>query len=133
MERRMDTRLGERVALQCVISIVATRPRLASIGRLLNLSRSGALIAGCDLQLFSLIQVDLGPHRGSQPDEARVSAYVTRVDQDGVGIEWCEFAPPAVTALLGATAHSLDPLRHRQSESGLVDGAPAAPLQTYLH
>jgi hypothetical protein len=129
----MDTRLGERVVLHLVISIVAIRPRMVSIGRLMNLSRSGAFIAGCDLQLFSLVQVDLDPHRASQPDEASVSAYVTRVDQEGVGIEWCEFAPPAVTALLGSAAYPLDPMRHRQTEPVPLDGSPVAPLQTSLH
>jgi hypothetical protein len=129
----MDTRLGERVALHLVINIVASRPRLVSSGRLMNLSRSGAFIAGCDLQLFSLVQVDLDPHRASPPDEPGLSAYVTRVDKDGVGIEWCEFAPPAVTALLGSAPYSLDPLRHRQIEPVPLDGSPPEPLPNYLH
>ena len=112
----MDTRLGERVALHLAIRITTTRPQAMSIGRLMNLSRSGALIVGCDLQLFSLIQVDLDPQRTLKPEEGRLAAYVTRVAEAGVGIEWCEFAPPAVAALLRSAADTLDPTRHRQRD-----------------
>jgi hypothetical protein len=100
MERRMDNRLGERIPLQLAIRLVSTRPRTIGIGLLKNLSRSGALIVNCDLQLFSLIHVVLESDQGSKRAEEGVAAYVTRVCDDGIGVEWCEFAPPAVAALL---------------------------------
>ena len=89
----MDNRLGERVPTQLSIRLLSMRPQVISSGLMKNVSRSGALITGCDLQLYSLIQVVLRSES--------ISAYVTRVDEDGAGIEWCEFAPPAVAELVG--------------------------------
>ena len=129
----MDTRLGERVALQFAIRITTTRPQVMSIGRLMNLSRSGALIVGCELQLFSLIEVDLDPQRTLKAEEGRLSAYVTRVEEDGVGIEWCEFAPPAVAALLRSVTDTLDPTRHRQTHPVPSDDSVGAAAQYSLH
>lgn len=95
----MDNRLGERLPIHRTIRLVSSRPRSMSIGLLKNLSRSGALIANCELQLFSLIQVYL--EFAQQPKiEATVGAYVTRIGEDGAGVEWCEYAPTAVTELL---------------------------------
>ena len=108
MERRMDNRLGERVPTQLAIRLITTRPRTISIGLLRNLSRSGALILNSDVQLFSLIQVVLEPQQSSKPEPEPIAAYVTRVCEDGIGVEWCEFAPPAVTALLQTTLAAPD-------------------------
>ncbi len=129
----MDTRLGERVALHLAIRITTTRPQVMSIGRLMNLSRSGALIVGCELQLFSLIQVDLDPQRTLKTEEGRLSAYVTRVEEDGVGIEWCEFAPPAVAELLRSAADTLDPTRHRQTDPVPIDDSLGVVAHYSLH
>jgi hypothetical protein len=96
----MDNRLGERVSIHVDLRLVSTRPRTTSVGRTKNLSRSGALIADCDLPLFSLIQVIFESHQQPKTDEETIAAYVTRVCDDGVGVEWCEFAPPSVAALL---------------------------------
>jgi hypothetical protein len=100
MERSMDNRLGERVSIRRVIRLISTRPRTASMGRLVNLSRSGACVVDCDLQLFSLIHVDLEPDLSTKATWPTIAAYVTRVTDQGAGIEWCEFAPPMVAALL---------------------------------
>jgi hypothetical protein len=133
MERRMDTRLGERVALHRAIRIVGTRPPMSGIGRLLNLSRSGAFIAGCDLQLFSLVHVDLDPHQASQGAEVRAAAYVTRVELDGVGVEWCEFAPAAVIDLLRASTYARDSLANREVDPAQFEDPSEAPRQKLLH
>ena len=96
----MENRLGERTAIQLAIRLVSTRPRTIGLGLLKDLSRSGALIVNCELQLYSLIHVVFKSRPGLNQDDASVAAYVTRVDDDGVGVEWCEFAPPAVAELL---------------------------------
>jgi hypothetical protein len=41
---------------------------------------------------------------GSRAEPYRVSGYVARVDDGGLGVEWCEFAPPAIRALLNDAA-----------------------------
>jgi hypothetical protein len=117
MERRMDNRLGERVSIHRAIRLISTRPRTASIGRLVNLSRSGACVVDCELQLFSLIHVDFEPEVGTKEPRATIAAYVTRVTEQGVGIEWCEFAPPSVAALLQAEMMTPEALGERRPEA----------------
>jgi hypothetical protein len=124
MERRMDNRLGERLSIHVDLRLVSTRPRTTSIGRIKNLSRSGALITDCDLPLFSLIQVIFESHQEPKPDEESVAAYVTRICDDGVGVEWCEFAPPAVAALLQNAIGSSDAFEDHEIDTV----TPEAPL-----
>jgi hypothetical protein len=127
----MDNRLGERVAINLVIRLVSSRPHSIAVGLLKNLSRSGALIVNCDLQLFSLIHVVLHPHQGSN-DEDAVAAYVTRACDGGIGVEWCEFAPPAVADLLQAAAASFRAFAEPQMDSVSAEMPSAAPLLEYV-
>jgi hypothetical protein len=127
----MDNRLGERVPINLVIRLVSTRPRSITVGLLKNLSRSGAFIVNCDLQLFSLIHVVLQPHQGSN-DEESIAAYVTRTCDGGIGVEWCEFAPPAVADLLRAAAASSGAFAERQMDSELPEMSAAALLLEYV-
>jgi len=65
-----------------------------------NLSLSGALVrSDCDLRLHTLIDVriELPP---PTTRIAVVKAHISRKLQEGVGIEWCEFAPTIVKDLL---------------------------------
>jgi len=117
MERRMDNRLGERILIQRAIRLISTRPRAASIGRIVNLSRSGACVVDCDLQLFSLVHVDFEPQEGPKQPEVTITAYVTRVTDQGAGIEWCEFAPPLVAMLLQTEIMTSEALIQRRSEA----------------
>ncbi len=70
-------------------------------GCLASLSVSGAFIRGdYDLRPLArvLVAIDLPPW--STPDAATLAAFVARRYKDGIGIEWCEFAPPHVGKLL---------------------------------
>jgi hypothetical protein len=61
---------------------------------------SGALVrSDCDLRLHTLIDVriELPP---PTTRIAVVKAHISRKLQEGVGIEWCEFAPTIVKDLL---------------------------------
>jgi hypothetical protein len=127
----MDNRLGERVPISLVIRLVSTRPRSIVVGLLKNLSRSGALIVNCDLQLFSLIHVVLQSHQGSN-DEESVAAYVTRACDDGIGVEWCEFAPFAVADLLRTVLASSGAFAERPIDSLSAEMPSAAPLLEYV-
>jgi hypothetical protein len=74
-----------------------------------NLSLSGALVTSdCDLHLHSLIEVhiELPP---PSPRIAIVTAHVSRKFKEGVGIEWCEFAPTVVKDLLRSAAVRFPP------------------------
>ena len=69
-------------------------------GCMKNLSLSGALMkADVDLRLHSLIEVSIKMPSSVQRAEA-ITAYVSRKVKEGVGVEWCEFAPSVVKDLL---------------------------------
>lgn len=65
-----------------------------------NLSLSGALVrSDCDLRLHTLIDVRIELPPPTTRVEV-VKAHISRKLQEGVGIEWCEFAPTIVKDLL---------------------------------
>jgi hypothetical protein len=95
----MEHRWGERVRVNIPV-YVSTGALPGSDGCMQNLSLSGALMkSDCDLRLHSLIEVhiELPP---PSPRVAIVKAQVSRKLKEGVGIEWCEFAPTIVKDLL---------------------------------
>ncbi len=69
-------------------------------GRLADLSVSGARLAvALPVRLLARVEVTLLlPRRFKHVPT--VSGYVARIDRDVCGIEWCQFAPPAVNELL---------------------------------
>jgi hypothetical protein len=65
-----------------------------------NLSLSGAFMTSdCDLRLHTLIEVRIELEPPS-PRVCVVKAHVSRKLKEGVGIEWCDFAPTIVKDLL---------------------------------
>ena len=99
-QHEIDHRWGQRFCIN--IPVQLTVQALSGIdARLKNLSLSGALLnSSFDLRVHSLIEVTLSASNWPRP--APVNAYVTRKRNQDVGIEWCEFAHPAVKDLLRA-------------------------------
>jgi hypothetical protein len=65
-------------------------------GCIKNLSLSGALVkTDVDLGLHALSQVRINRPRPSQR-VAAITAYISRKTKEGIGVEWCEFAPSAL-------------------------------------
>jgi hypothetical protein len=102
MEKRWqgkESRWGDRVRVNIPVH-VSVNALTDADACMKNLSLSGALVkADVDLGLHALIQVSItvpSPSRRA----AAISAYVSRKTQEGVGVEWCEFAPNAVKDLL---------------------------------
>ena len=94
-----EGRWGERVKVNIPVQVSADALAGAD-GCMKNLSLSGALVkADVDLGLHSLIKVSIKMPSSSQRAEA-VTAYVSRKVKEGVGVEWCEFAPNVVKDLL---------------------------------
>jgi hypothetical protein len=93
-----EARWGDRVKVN--ISVELSADSLAGAGGCMrNLSLSGALVkAKVDVRLHSLIEVSI-PMPPPQRAEA-VTAYVSRRLEDGIGIEWREFAPMAIKDIL---------------------------------
>jgi hypothetical protein len=119
----MEHRWGQRLAVDLAIRLAA-RPYNVRAARLVDLSASGAYIkVSADLRLLMRVQITLAlPHRLTHPTPM-VAAYVARKGQDGIGVEWCEYAPQAVLELLRyAAAHRLD----RQGRAEPRRYAPAA-------
>jgi PilZ domain len=94
-----EGRWGERVKVNIPVQVSADA-LAGAYGCMKNLSLSGALVkADVDLGLHSLIEVSIKMPSPSQRAEA-ITAYVSRRVKEGVGIEWCEFAPTVVKDLL---------------------------------
>jgi hypothetical protein len=96
----MEHRWGERVKVDFPVRITA-HPFAVRDGRLTDLSVSGAFIeAILDVRALTRIDVSVRSAQWSKHDAPVISAYVTRKYRDGIGIEWCEFAPAAVGRIL---------------------------------
>src|SRR5580698_10138729 len=120
----MEHRWGQRFAVDIAVRL-GSRPYAVRTGRLMDLSVSGASInIGMDLRLLSRVQVALVlPSRLSWATPV-ISAYVARRHRDGVGVEWCDFAPQAVCELLrSCETHRRNPIRRAQTpDSALRHG-----------
>jgi hypothetical protein len=101
-----ESRWGERVKVNIPVR-VSTDDLAGADGYMKNLSLSGALMkADIDLRLHSLIEVSIQMPSPSQRAEA-IAAYVSRRINEGVGVEWCEFAPRIVKDLLRSPSNPL--------------------------
>jgi hypothetical protein len=93
-----ESRWGDRVRVNIPVEVSANA--LSADGIIKNLSLSGALLkADVDLGMHSLIQIKIETSSPSQRAET-ITAYVSRKAREGIGVEWCEFAPSIVKDLL---------------------------------
>ncbi len=96
----MEHRWGQRVLVDVPIRLVAG-PFSGRSARLTNLSISGGCIRSrFELRLLSRIELAVELPARFTPATPLLMAYVTRNFEGGVGIEWCEFAPPAISELI---------------------------------
>jgi hypothetical protein len=94
-----ESRWGDRVRVNIPVQ-VSVNALTGADACMKNLSLSGALVkANVDLGLHALVQVSINVPSQSQR-AAAISAYVSRKTKEGVGVEWCEFAPSVVKDLL---------------------------------
>ena len=92
-------RWSRRIAVDIPIQVAAVGSPTIH-GHLNNLSLSGALVTtDYALPLHAYIEISFRPLQ-TVHGAVRVMARVTRNLEGGVGVEWCEFAPSAVTDLL---------------------------------
>jgi hypothetical protein len=98
-----EHRWGERVPVNIPVHVsAATLPGVD--GCMKNLSLSGALVrSDYDLRIHTLIEVRIELPLPS-PRAAVVKAHVSRTLKAGLGIEWCEFAPPIVKDMLRSSS-----------------------------
>jgi len=78
-----------------------TRSGLVSRGRIINVSISGAFVeTPLPAPLFSYVQVHFTGMSHGKRTQMAVEAQVVRRDDSGFGVEWSEFAPEAIRALV---------------------------------
>lgn len=105
----MEHRWGRRIPVKIPVRLILESGEPV-IGETENVSFSGALIQTTrSVRLLSRLQVEVILPREIGGRAEPVPAHVTRKLRDGAAIEWCDFAPRAVRALLLA----LDPLAAR--------------------
>lgn len=118
MQREVDVehRWGIRRKLDVGIKL-HIRSSLPMFGRLLNASSSGAYVAtSATLPIMTRLDVSLGWDRFRHGSPQRIAAHVVRTDARGIGIEWQQFAPPAVLALIDIV--ELTPSRSCREKAG---------------
>jgi hypothetical protein len=108
----MEHRWGERIRVNIPVHVSAAASAEFD-GCMKNLSLSGALMkVDCELRLHSLIEVHIDVHLELPPPAPRAAvlkAHVSRKLKEGIGIEWCEFAPTIVKDLLRSPSVRLRP------------------------
>jgi hypothetical protein len=100
----MEHRWGERVQVDFPIRVTAHRYAVWD-GRLADLSVSGALVEShFEARKWRRIQISIVLPLWPKHESPIVEAFIARSCRRGFGIEWCEFAPRAVSELLRAVA-----------------------------
>jgi hypothetical protein len=97
-------RWSRRIAVEIPVEVAADGSPTIH-GHQKNLSLSGALVTTDHaLPLHAYIEISIKP-RETAHGAVRVMARVTRNLEDGVGVEWCEYAPNAITDLLRSPSY----------------------------
>ncbi len=102
----MERRWGRRVAIGEVVQIKSGRQTLR--GWLRDVSLSGAFLETSE-RLPYMGRVSLRLRHTKPWISADVEAYATRVSDEGVGLEWCDFAPAPIAALMDWQRHASIP------------------------
>ena len=96
----MEHRWGHRRAVSRPVQL-QTRGGIAARGQINNVSISGAFVTSAlPVALYSYVQVEFAAMLHGKRTHMVVEGQVVRKDNVGFGIEWCEFAPDAVRALV---------------------------------
>ena len=103
----MEKHRGHRRSTDITVQFF-TRPATTGIGRVLNVSATGAFMeTQLPLRLLSVLYLEPTDPAGSI--SGRIAATVVRCSTTGVGLEWCEFGAEAtrVYARLVTGLHDL--------------------------
>jgi hypothetical protein len=102
----MERRWGNRVVLDETVTVMRDGKAIG-LACLHEVSLSGAFLQ-CLWRLPQLARVQIEPPRlgtGRRSRDTLVEAFVVRHCTDGLGLEWCDFAPPEVVAILDERRH----------------------------
>jgi hypothetical protein len=104
----VEHRYGHRTPIDVPVRLKAW-PRIGR-GKLRDASVSGAFIeTDLELPLFGMVDLEIRGirtgNRNSRTVETHViPACIVRSDRSGIGVEWFEFAPAAISALIADRA-----------------------------
>ena len=127
----MEHRWGIRRALNVGVTLYV-ESRFPSFGRLLNASSSGAYLAtSVTLPLMARVHIALGWNGSQRNGSRRMAAYVVRTSDGGVGLEWQEFAPSPVIALINSLEAPPARGRSQASRGSIRRIAQARPESVY--
>lgn len=94
----MEHRWGQRRQTNVAVRFV-TNPSTNGVGRLLDISSTGAFIeTDSKLRLLSLLYLELAEQPTGSGINGRLAATVVRHGSGGFGLEWCEFAAETTQA-----------------------------------
>ncbi len=96
----MDHRWGQRVAVDLAVQLLC-HPRTIAVGRLMNVSVSGAFVrTGIVPALLAPVRIlgFLSEHEGVRREA--IEGYVVRRERGGFAIEWFELAPAGICRFL---------------------------------
>ena len=114
----VEHRWGTRHVLDVLIRLDA-RPHLLAFARLRNASSSGAYVeVAAAPPLMTRIHIELDWESLRRDEPHRIAAYVVRDDGAGIGLEWCEFAPRPILALMESRPARARPQWTRSSGRG---------------
>ena len=122
----MEHRWGTRHPFNLIVRLEAGAHLLA-FARLRNASSSGAYVEVCAAPpLMARVHLELGSEGHRSTEAHRTAAYVVRNDGAGIGLEWCDFAPSPILALIESRAMRVRPERRTNAET-----PPALYLPAY--
>ena len=104
-QKRSERRWGLRVEVDIPVRLELAQGRSLS-GRMRNASVSGALIeCSHELPVFTPLRVQIPAMPERVPHPIHLTARVVRAEHPQFGIEWREFEPEALSALLEPATH----------------------------
>jgi PilZ domain len=103
----MEHRWGVRTRVDIAVRLAGNSVTVLD-GRLMNVSLSGAFITlGCPVNPLSRLDIQFLAPRESRHTSIKIPARVVRLGPNGIGVEWSEFACPAVREVLRAATPPL--------------------------
>jgi hypothetical protein len=124
----MEHRWGHRHEISRAVHL-GTRSGLAARGRITNVSISGAFVVSpLPVSLFSYVEVQFTAMVHGKREAMTVEGQVVRKEGGGFGIEWSEFAPEAVRALV-----TVPPFRTSEPPQSRAEREPVARPRPFIH
>jgi hypothetical protein len=124
----MEHHRGQRHSTDVMVQFF-TRPGTVGIGRVLNVSATGAFMeTERPLRLLSVLYLEPRDSLSGDSSSGRIAATVVRCSPTGVGLEWCEFAAEATRAYarLATASNDLDD-SHQWPLPAMPEAQPLPP------